>query len=168
MTSEQAAFYDQLVRKKYRFLYHCAMQVLQDHFLAEDVVMDTFHTAFLKIDLLCTLENPTGWLVRVLQNKLGNCLKVRKRDAELLLALNGAAAAEAEADAGSTPGCGMHLLLLSLERQLAPEDYQLFRLYFIDGMRHAQLAERLDITLWACRKRLQRVRDQVKRIFPEI
>ena len=44
-------FYSQLVQAQYSPLYLYAMSILHDSYLAEDLVMDTFHTAFLKIKL---------------------------------------------------------------------------------------------------------------------
>jgi DNA-directed RNA polymerase specialized sigma24 family protein len=75
MTHSQEEFYRELVTEYYPALLRYATQVLQDSFLAEDVVMDTLHTAFEKIDILYNAENPRAWLYAVLKNKLGNCIK---------------------------------------------------------------------------------------------
>ena len=59
------------------------------------------------------------------------------------------------------------MLLLAIQEVLSPEDYQLLRLYYVDNWQHAQLAEKFGITVWACRKRLQRICQKLRDEFPE-
>ena len=53
-------FYQQLVQAQYSALYLYAMSILHDSYLAEDLVMDTFHTAFVRIEVVQGHENPKG------------------------------------------------------------------------------------------------------------
>ena len=64
-------------------------------------------------------------------------------------------------------GGDTHLLLLSIQQVLPPEDYQLLRLRYMENWQYVQLAEKFGITVWACRKRLQRIRQKLREAFPD-
>ena len=56
---------------------------------------------------------------------------------------------------------------LKADQALAPEEYQLLKRLILDKASHLEVARELGITVYASQKRLERIRDKLRREFPE-
>lgn len=164
MTPQQDELIEQLYHNYYSKLLRYAGIVLKDKDLAQDVAQDTFHEAVRQIETLTIRENKYGWLMKVLKNKLHEYERVRSRDAKRFQrvgtsALEQAAIQEPDPD-GADP-------LKRVRQALTREEFEFLKRMTLDGASHMEMAKELDITVWASRKRLERIRNKLGKTFPD-
>lgn len=129
--------------------------VLRDHDMAEEAVQETFRVACARADRLALSENPAGWLMNTLKNILHNRRRffARLHRALPLVPFDEAAVSEA------VPPEELELTISSL---LTPEEYRLYRLVIVDGEPVRRAAGALGISVSACKKRVQRIREKLR------
>ena len=138
--------------------------------VAEDLVQDTFHEAYLKFDQLQCRENVGGWLMQTLKNKLLNDRRARQREAAMLT--------NCLDDDSQLPAPGDFVAELSNRQQvLAIQDYvsvhfdeidrALFRMLLVEGHSHKTAAAALGITVWNSQKRIERIRKRIREAFSD-
>lgn len=117
-----------------------------DRRLAEELVQETFLTACVKADRVCTCENPGTWLYNVLYKLILRALDRAWRKLEVPID----AADQMRAD----------FIPLRMGDCLPPgltlEERRLLILRFEHGLTHRELADVFGLTESACRKRLSR------------
>lgn len=133
---------------------------LQSRTLAEEAVQETFRIACTKPEAVLGSPNPQGWLVNTLKNVIANTVKERNRTQRIL--------AEYLTSCTRNPGTEDQL---SLDVQHADlfdqEDYRLIRGIAIEGKTILELAREREISLNACKKRVQRARENLRKYFSE-
>lgn len=170
MTVEQEAFLEKRYRENFRKLLGYAMAVLENEFMALDVVQDTFCVAVIKIDVLMAHENPDGWLMETLRHKIRDQIRAHHRYAARFVSLAGHEKyipGENKDFLWEEPPVTVSSILEKIENVLIPEDCYLLRRIVLDGCSHREVAEELNITVWASQKRLERIRKALERFFPE-
>ncbi len=85
MMPDKNELVERLYRLHFKKLFIYANAVLRDPEQAKDVVQDTFHEALRRIDVFSKHENPGGWLMNTLKNKLKENERTRRRDLLRLL-----------------------------------------------------------------------------------
>ena len=88
MMPDKNELVERLYRLHFKKLFIYANAVLRDPEQAKDVVQDTFHEALRCIDVVAKHENPGGWLMKVIKNKIKECERSRRRDLRRLLSLD--------------------------------------------------------------------------------
>ena len=170
MLPEQDIFIENLHRKCFKKLTIYAASKLRDSDRAQDVVQDAFHEALVHIDDIMTHENPGGWLMKTVKNKILESERAHRRYIHRFLSLDSDISQEL-----APPGELVIELdepddILPLEKAdqaLAPEEYQLLKRLILDKASHLEVARELGITVYASQKRLERIRDKLRREFPE-
>lgn len=153
-------FFDALYLEMYDMLLLYAERALEyQHALAEEAVQDTFKICWIKIDEVTASENPQGWLLETLKNVIRNIRRSQARFANLLLALNKSFSA----------------VELTAEDEIALDmtygdlngnpDYQLLKEFVLEHRSIKELAQERKITVDACKKRIQRVKERLKEYF---
>ena len=148
-------FYDATLAK----VYGVAIRVLGDPALAEDVVTDVYHDAWMKAATF-NAERGTalGWLLRICRNRALD----RYRHETSVNRTAEAAAAQAVAEPVEKPdsllesieeGHAVHALLASI----SSDDRQLIALAFFRGYTHEQIANATSIPLGTVKSRIRRV-----------
>ena len=165
MLPEQDRLIEDLHHLYFNKLTIYAMSVLRDSTRAQDVVQDAFHEAILHIDKLAEHENPGGWLVLTVKNKIRESERSRRRYVSRFLSLDTDVAtqlmAETEQPAGSDDQA-----LLKIEQTLTKEEQLLLKRLIFDNASHLEVSQEIGITIWACQKRLERVRQKLRMVFP--
>lgn len=132
------------------FTYACC--ILHNRDWAEEAVQDAFCILCVKADKALSLENPKGWLMRVLQNVIRN----RKRQqASMNRLIMKSLQAENLDEMLVYDEENVDLLYGDLA---ARTDFQLLKRVVLDGYTMLQAAEEYGITVEACKKRVQRVK----------
>ena len=134
--------------------------------MAPEVVQDTFHEAVRKIDTLMNHENPRGWLKKVLKNKLMHARRSHNRYILRFLSLDTDIANGEAVLAAKTPAHTEEDILREVCEALPPEEWELLRMIVLEHRPYKVVAEELDVTVWTCQKRVQRIRDKLKQKFP--
>ena len=88
MLPEQDMFIENLHRKCFKKLTIYAASKLRDSDRAQDVVQDAFHEALVHIDDIMTHENPGGWLMKTVKNKILESERAHRRYIHRFLSLD--------------------------------------------------------------------------------
>ena len=125
--------------------------------LAQDVVQETFLIAQTKLLVLQASPSPRGWLFNTLKNVMGNVYKQKKRLQEMVPIQEGDMMEEFH------PG-----LASEYENLIPADDLRLLIWVYCEGWPYQDIADRLGISLAACKKRIQRARIRLKNSLTDL
>ena len=125
--------------------------------LAEEAVQETFRVACQKPDQLCSSSNPRGWLLRTLKHTTQNIQNSRTAarnmiEKYLTTRVEEFSFLEDQVD-----------LRVVYENVADTEEFKLLFEMAIEGRSHEEMAKSRNITISACRKRLQRAKETLQR-----
>ena len=137
-----------------------AFFVLRDNHAAEDIMQETFITAFEKLSQVREPEKIEAWLVRVAINKAKNSLRSKPRQ----VSLSGDIPISAHLDDALMHKDEITLACEAVAR--LPAEYQVV-LYFkcVRGLTPKQIADALEIPEGTVKSRLQRARETAKEYY---
>ena len=164
MRPEHKAFLEGLYRTNFDTLRKYAACVLGDPDLGEEVAQDTFHEAARNIERLATHPNPGGWLMLALKFKIAHCRRDMNRYMLHFISLNTDLAYENRIPSveDSLPQ-QTESLLTTIRNALTQEEWTLLRRITLEKATYQTVAKELGITVWACQKRVQRIREKLRR-----
>lgn len=152
MRPEQDEIIEKLFRAHFNELEIHAYRYLGDWNQAQIAAQDAFHTACEKIDDLMDSPNPIGWLKNTVRNTARNMIKIRNRQIKLFFSIE-----ELSYEALATvPDETTTDLMEECAKLVSETDLYLLKRIAVDGASYIEMAEELGITMWACRKRVQR------------
>ena len=159
LNAEQSAFVRDLYREMYDQLKGYAYSTLKNESRAEEAVQEAFQIACQKPEDLMNSPNPRGWLKKTVKYTAANIRYGIDRDKRLLaafLATQGSKVAMTENR-------------ISLEVDYANivhlEEYKLLEDKVLKGKSHLEIAEERGITLVACKKRVQRAKEILRKMI---
>lgn len=134
---------------------------LDNEALAEEAVQETFRIACQKPEQLCESVNSRGWLVQTLKYTIRNIQSNRataKRIVEkyLMTQIKDFSFSEDRLD--------LHILY---ENVADTEEFKLLAEMAIEGRSHLEMATRRGISVNACKKRVQRAKETLRRRIDE-
>lgn len=169
MNHEQEQFFNQKYVDSFWRMKRYASLFLHDD-QAEEVVQSAFHEAVEKIDTFFSHENPDGWLMAVLKNKISNYQRENQRDLLRLVSLDSQTALQAAAAGNTEDAMEQEEALESTEetirQTLSKEELYILKRHVFENASHREIASELGITIWSSQKRLERIRDKLGKIFP--
>ena len=134
-----------------------ARSSLQNESLAEEAIQETFRIACQKPEALFDCSSPQGWLYITLKYTIQNMKHTRataKRVVEFYLL-------------DQAKDFAVHEDAISLKIQYADiadtEDFKLLCEFAVEGRSHAEMAQARGISISACKKRLQRAKEYLKK-----
>ena len=148
---------EQLYRAHYQRLYLYAKALLQNAHLAEEAVQDTFHIACGRVEELQRSENPAGWLMVTEKNVIRNMERSRS---SLYSAMKRELPYENAAHGAKSDEISVDVLYGGI---LPEEDFRLLKRIALDGWTYLEAAEELSISVEACRKRVQRSKEKLRK-----
>ncbi|MBQ2996674.1 MAG: sigma-70 family RNA polymerase sigma factor [Oscillibacter sp.] len=157
MSDAELKFLEELYRTHYQKLFLYANAVVKHREVAEEAVQDTFHIACLKIAQLRASPNSAGWLVQTLKNVLRNMERTRS---SLYSSLQRDLPYE-ERYVGSRRDEENISLLYG--DTLTEEELSLLQRIAVEGCTYLEASRELGISAEACRKRMQRIRDKLRK-----
>lgn len=157
MTVEQKDFIELLYLELYERLRIYACTALENEALAEEAVQETFRTACMKPEALWTSPNPHGWLYQTLKNTIRNTRKTRTNAQRLL-------AEYIATHSGQVAYSEDHIGLETTYGNLsASEEFRLLKEFAVDGQSHLEMATKRGISVEACKKRVQRAKEFLRK-----
>ena len=148
------SFIESLYLREYASLLKTAYRLTQDKILAENVVHETFVLAILHQKDLVSHPKPGAWLCQSLHNLIQNEQRAASREN---IPLDEIVDVPAE-----KPPLSLTELLPS---ELTPEEQDLLIWHFEQQMSYKEMAERLNKSAAACRKRISRALASCKRLL---
>lgn len=170
MRPDENELVERLYHLHFKKLFIYANATLRDPELAKDVVQDTFHEALRRIDVVAKHENPGGWLMNVVKNKLKEWERNRRRNLRYLLSLDADFPDERnlpEELVSAQPELQSGSVMEIIEHVLTPEEFRLLKRLVFDRASHQQVAQEFGISVYTSQKRLERIRDKLYAVFPE-
>lgn len=134
-----------------------AIAELNNMSLAEEAVQETFRIACQKPTALIDSPNPYGWLIITLKNTMSN-MKRRQEHAKQILSEY--IATQANVSAFSIDSIRLETLY---ENIADLEEFKLIEEMAIDGMSHLEMASSRGISVPACKKRVQRAKETLRK-----
>ena len=149
MTAEQKRFLSERYHEKRKFLLEYAESSLHNYAMSEEAVQQTFEIACRKIDDFCSSPNPDGWLTKTLSFVVRN-IESRQRSERRVIAITD----DYRPDLVAAPEVPLSLRVTYGSLVDTPQ----FRLLYeteVLGHTLAEIAEELDISETACKKRAE-------------
>jgi len=140
-----------------------AYSVLGDAHLAQDVVQESFLTAYQKIDQLRDPAAFPAWLKRIV---LTYCNRLRRRKSPYLMPLEDEDAPAQADPAASAEDRDMKEQVNRAVRALPDHEREVTELFYITGYSQQEIAERLAVPLTTVKKRLQYAREHLRETMP--
>lgn len=142
--------------KQYDMLFTYAMRILKNGALAEEAVQETFRIACQKADVLYKSENKEGWLLNTLKNVILNMEKMQLRASRRLT--------EYTTLLAGFPESNNSIDLDVLYKDIASsEEYILIKELVLEQKSIRELAESRGISIAACKKRVQRAKQVLRK-----
>lgn len=147
-------------------MYNIAYRITNNELDAEDVLQESFVSAFKNIDSYRGTASIGAWLKRIIIN--GSITAVKKRKAELV-------SLEERGELEELPqnGDDDDMLYLNVDRikraiQLLPDGYRVvFSLYLMEGYDHKEIGSILNITESTSKSQYNRSKKKLKQILKE-
>ena len=156
LRDDQNVLIEQLYREMYHPLFTYARNALNDVSFAEEAVQDTFRIACAKIGDLETSPNPKGWLYNVLKNVIRNMRRSQIQITKLTM--------EAMMNESTVALEGTEDAVDLMYSDVIPrEEYLLLKRIALERMTMLELSVELGISVEACKKRVQRARNKMKK-----
>ena len=157
MNAEQKHKIEELYLEMFEKMKIYAGCSLDNEALAEEAVQETFRIACQKPEQLCKSVNPQGWLVQTLKYTICNMQSNRataKRIVERYLMT------QIKDFSFSEDSLDMTVLYGNIADT---EEFKLLAEMAIEGKSHLEMAESRGISISACKKRVQRAKEVLRR-----
>lgn len=154
MDTEQRKLIEDLYLEMYEKLLTYARCSLEEEALAEEAVQEAFQIACQKIESLQESPNPRGWMFNAVKNTIRNSKHVRANASRIL-----AQYLLVREDACLEDVHSLETLYGSLAET---DEFKLLKEFVIDKKSHYELAQARGITIAACKKRLQRAKENLR------
>lgn len=148
---------DKLYREQFTKLFLYARAALQDPNLGEEAVQDTFRIACDKAEQLIASESPPGWLMNTLKHVISNMERSRS---SLYSYLQNAVEYNDDIFDGKSEESNIDLLYHGF---VSDVDFELLKRIVIDKYTYLEAANLLGISLEACKKRVQRIKNELRK-----
>lgn len=158
---KEDSFIEELYRLEYNKLLGYAERRLNNLELSQDLVQDVFHEAVRHKEKLFLHPNPQGWLVQTLKNKILSNERERAHYAKLFVSSE-------DVKELAAPSDGTWEMMETIRKVLTEEELSLLWRIVLGGESYLAVSCELGITVWACQKRVSRIRQKLREAFPDI
>lgn len=157
LTAEQCKRIEAFYLDMYDLLLIYARNSLDNESLAEEAIQETFRIVCTKPEDLLSSPNPKGWIVNALKYTIQNMKRSRDKANALLT----------QYLASNSGGGGVSEDRISLEvtyeNVAHSEEFQLIKEMAVEGKSHLEMAQSRGISVAACKKRVQRAKEFLRR-----
>ena len=156
LTSDQRKRIEEFYLEMYDRLFIYARSALDNESLAEEAIQETFRIVCMKPEDLLSSPNPKGWIVNTLKYTIQNMKRSRDKANVLLtqyLAANSSVAFSED----------RIRLEVTYENVARSEEFSLIKEMAVDGRSHLEMAQSRGISVAACKKRVQRAKEFLRR-----
>lgn len=163
MRAEEQKLIETLFLQHWQALFIHAYGYLKNRDDAEVAVQEAFRIACKKVQTLSKSPNQIGWLKMTVKYVCANMITKRQRQLQLLIPL-----CEISNEAAFTqPEQLTRASLEELEGVLSKQELDLIWQIIVEGRSYREVAQALGISVWACRKRVQRATVKLRKHFEQ-
>lgn len=154
---EREKAFEVLYKEMFIKLNIYATNHLNSKSLAEEAVQETFRIAWAKIDKLMSSSNPNGWLMNTLKFVIGNTKRNIMRINKILIN-------DFELDEHTMGSITDEIDPIILYKEgFSEEEIKLLQKYAVEGKSLLEISKEIGVSLAACKKRVQRVKEKFKK-----
>ena len=157
MTLDQRKRIEEFYLEMYDLLLIYAKKAMDSESLAEEAIQETFRIVCMKPDDLLSSPNPKGWILNTLKFTIQNMKRSRDK-ANILLSQY--LAAHSQSVTFSEDRVSLEITYGNVAQS---EEFQLIKEMAVDGKSQLELAQARGISLAACKKRVQRAKEFLRR-----
>ena len=161
MNEEQKHMIENLYLEMFEKMKIYARCSLENEALAEEAVQETFRIACQKPEQLCQSINPQGWLVQTLKYTISNIQRNRSATQRIIAKY---LSTQTEDCSFSEDDLDVHIIY---ENVANTEEFKILVEMAIEGRSHLEMAESRGISVDACKKRVQRAKEALRRKIEE-
>ena len=148
---------ERLYLQLYPLLFEYARSSLSSDSLAEEAVQDTFRIACQKPEAMINSPNPEGWIMNTLKNVLKNTIRNQNISRRILLDYFASNINEITV---TNNRVGLEILY---EDVADLEEFKMVKAMALEGKSYLEMSQELGISMAACRKRMQRARETLRK-----
>jgi len=149
-------------RKLYEYFYGYGMSICLRYAKNEVEAEEIFNDAFLKVFRKLNQYDPSfpfkGWLRKVIVNTAIDYYRKFQKHQVIFESDN----MEVIADNSSLPMIDREADILPIIQQLSPKYKLVFNLYVMEGYKHQEIAEKLNISVGTSKSNLARAKDNIR------
>ena len=157
LTADQRNRIEAFYKEMYNLLLIYARNALDNESLAEEAIQETFRIVCTKPEDLLSSPNPKGWILNTLKYTIQNMKRSRDKANVLLTQY---LASHSNSVAFSEDRISLEV---TYENVAQSEEFQLIREMAVEGKSHLEMAQSRGITIAACKKRVQRAKEFLRR-----
>lgn len=128
---------------------------------AHVAAQEAFHIACEKIDVLMKSENRIGWMKNAVKNVCRHMMRDRQRQKVLFSSLEDLTEAEMPYVTDETESQASDLFA----GLLSEKELELLQKIIVEEVPYAEVAKKMNCSIWACRKQVQRAIDKLHKIY---
>ena len=148
---------ERLYLQLYPLLFEYARSSLSSDSLAEEAVQDTFRIACQKPEAMINSPNPEGWIMNTLKNVLKNTIRNQNISRRILLDYF---ASNINDITVTNDRVGLEILY---EDVADLEEFKMVKAMALEGKSYLEMSQELGVSMAACRKRMQRARETLRK-----
>jgi RNA polymerase sigma-70 factor (ECF subfamily) len=156
LTPDQHKSIEAFYLEMYDLLFLYAQNALKNESLAEEAIQETFRIVCTKPEDLLSSPNPKGWIINTLKYTMQNMRRNRDRTNALLNQY----LATYTSDAFSEDRIPLEV---TYENVAHSEEFRLIKEMAVEGKSHLEMAQSRGISVDACKKRVQRAKEFLRR-----
>lgn len=143
-------------------LFAYAVTLLGNAATAEEAVQESFRIACMKPEALIRSDNPVGWMVNTMKHAVRNIKRTQlRRRIGATLSLDDDEVCLAQ------PGRPDEYADVEFSDLMTDEEYRMLKWHVLLDVSIKDIAETMDISEEACKKRIQRTKKRVQKILSE-
>lgn len=158
MNTEESILLEELYRKRYCYMFTFAKTQLKDEDLALEAVQETFAIACNKATDLFSSGNPKGWLMEALKNVILHIKREFAYMQKLYLTF------EIQDKSVYITDENVDIMYSDLIHE---SDFQMLKKVALERISMMEMSEELGISVSACKKRLQRTKERMRKALGE-
>ena len=152
----------EVYNRYYKVMYNTSYRIVKDSYKAEDIMQESFLSAFTKLGTLKEISMFGAWLKRIVINKSIDLLKSKKQQLQELEEVHLKVVDETNDEWLVEDNISIESVKQMIEQ--LPDKYKyVVILYLIEGYDYEELCEILNISYANCRTLISRAKDSLRK-----
>lgn len=148
--------------RSYDMLFAYAVTLLGNAATAEEAVQESFRIACMKPEALIRSDNPVGWMVNTMKHSVRNIKRTHLRRR-----IGATLSLDDDEVCLDQPGRLDEYADVEFSDLMTDEEYRMMKWHVLLNVSIKDIAEAMDISEEACKKRIQRTKKRVRKILSE-
>jgi RNA polymerase sigma-70 factor (ECF subfamily) len=155
--------FEKLYHRYKQYIFHSSLSILKSTAAAQDSLQDIFIKIWVNRESLHQMEHFTAWLNTIMRNHLYNKLRQQaQQEKYLAYAMHEKPDTFSEATYNEAELKELTILVADAKKKLSPQQQKVFELSRIQGLKHREIAEAMNISQETVKKYIMDAMKQVR------